>query len=196
VRRALRELSPQAHSITARLAPDRPNAQESGSSNADRGAVLSEESGFRRCTDCGETRLLEDFSYRDQARGLRRARCRFCMRTYAREHYRRNKVRYMTADWARKCSSRGDIGREMDEYLRTHTCADCGENDPLVLEFDHKMESRNSRPSRFYGLEASAMSCSLRSPSATCVARIAISVGPPNSLVGRSCSSREKVEWP
>ncbi|OLB84781.1 MAG: hypothetical protein AUI15_34245 [Actinobacteria bacterium 13_2_20CM_2_66_6] len=93
---------------------------------------------MRSCTGCGETRLLKDFSYRDQARGLRRARCRLCMRAYAREHYRRNKVRYANADWARKRSSRGDIDRMVDEYLRTHPCVDCRANDPLVLDFDHR----------------------------------------------------------
>ncbi len=102
------------------------------------GALLSEESGFRRCTGCDETRPLEAFSYRDQARGLRRVRCRFCMRTYAREHYRQNKARYSTGDWGRKRSSRGDLSREIDEYLLAHTCVDCGESDPLVLEFDHR----------------------------------------------------------
>ena len=101
-------------------------------------AVLSEEPGFRQCTGCGRTRPNEDFSYRDRARGIRRARCRFCMRRYAAEHYRRNKARYATADWGRTRSRRGDIDREIDEYLRAHPCIDCGERDPLVLEFDHR----------------------------------------------------------
>ena len=101
-------------------------------------AAQSAESRFRRCTGCGETRPLEDFSYRDEARGLRRARCRLCMRAYARKHYRRNKARYAAGNWGRKRSSRGSLSREIDEYLRVHTCVDCGEYDPLVLEFDHR----------------------------------------------------------
>jgi hypothetical protein len=102
------------------------------------GVRPAEDTGFRLCTGCGETRALEDFSYRDKARGRRRARCRFCMRAYAREHYKRIKARYVTADWGRGRSIRGELGRLIDEYLGTHSCVDCGEADPLVLEFDHR----------------------------------------------------------
>lgn len=102
------------------------------------GAVLFEDAGFRRCTGCGKTKPVADFSYRDLARGLRRARCRSCMQACAREHYRRNKARYATADWERRRTRRGDLSREIDEYLRAHSCVDCGESDPLVLEFDHR----------------------------------------------------------
>jgi hypothetical protein len=100
--------------------------------------LLAQDSKLRRCTGCGVAKSLKDFSYRDRARGLRRVRCRSCMRAYAREHYLRNKTRHATADWGRKRSGRGDLGREIDEYLRAHACVDCGETDPLVLEFDHR----------------------------------------------------------
>ena len=102
------------------------------------GILLPEDSGFRLCTGCAELRPLQDFSYRDKARGRRRARCRFCMRAYAREHYRRNKATYATADWKRKRTRRTDLAREIDEYLRAHNCVDCGESDPFILEFDHR----------------------------------------------------------
>ena len=103
-----------------------------------RGADVSLDDGprGRTCTGCGLTRPIEDFAFRDRARGRRRKRCKFCMREYAREYYRKNKVGATTSP-TRRCS-RKDLNREIEEYLRIHPCVDCGEADPLVLDFDHR----------------------------------------------------------
>jgi len=45
----------------------------------------------------------------------------------------------------------------VDEYLRTHPCVDCGETDPIYLEFDHRIPADKttniSRAIRSMGME-------------------------------------------
>lgn len=91
----------------------------------------------RRCGSCGLSKSEAEFSWRRKAKGQRDNYCRSCRARYKREHYATNKSRYIK--WAgdrRKALIVGNIGSLL-EYLSVHPCVDCGEKDPLVLEFDH-----------------------------------------------------------
>ena len=65
-----------------------------------------------------------------------------CRSAYGRAHYLANRQRYV--DQARDQKRR--LARErtayLIEYFATHPCADCGETDPVVLEFDHLRDKR------------------------------------------------------
>jgi hypothetical protein len=71
------------------------------------------------------------------ARGQRDTFCRPCRSAYGREHYLANRQRYI--DQAAKVKPR--LTRErtiyLIEYFKSHPCVECGETDPVVLEFDH-----------------------------------------------------------
>ena len=63
--------------------------------------------------------------------------CRPCRSAYHRQHYLKNKQRYIE-------NNRKRVSRVMQEryeylllYFQTHPCVECGEKDPVVLEFDH-----------------------------------------------------------
>lgn len=42
------------------------------------------------------------------------------------------------------------VRRQLLEYLSIRKCVDCGENDPIVLEFDHTDRSTKLKPSITY----------------------------------------------
>jgi hypothetical protein len=95
------------------------------------------DSGVARCSRCGELKPADDFAWRRKARGQRDTFCRPCRSAYGREHYLANRQRYI--DQAAKVKQR--LTRErtiyLIEYFKSHPCVECGETDPVVLEFDH-----------------------------------------------------------
>jgi hypothetical protein len=91
----------------------------------------------RTCGVCGETKDVEEFNWRRKERDQRDNMCRSCRAAYKQAHYAANRQRYVDNAMAR----RRRIGEErmamIIEHLRSHPCVDCGEDDVLVLEFDH-----------------------------------------------------------
>jgi hypothetical protein len=91
----------------------------------------------RRCYRCGEIKQADEFAWRRKARGQRDSFCRPCRSAYGKEHYLANRQRYI--DQAAEVKRRLRLERTtfLLEYFATHPCIDCGEPDPVVLEFDH-----------------------------------------------------------
>jgi hypothetical protein len=71
------------------------------------------------------------------AKGQRQHHCRSCQAQYRREHYLRNRPRYIERSQRRKRELWAKRTQLLLEYFADHPCTDCGESDPVVLEFDH-----------------------------------------------------------
>jgi hypothetical protein len=80
---------------------------------------------------------MEEFNWRRKASGQRDSLCRPCRSEYHREHYLANKQRYVDQARLRKRALALERTRFLLRYFATHPCTDCGETDPVVLEFDH-----------------------------------------------------------
>jgi hypothetical protein len=92
---------------------------------------------MKRCGRCGQIKPVGEFNWRYTARGIRDNYCRPCRAAYKQEHYQANKARYIKRAAARRERVHTDNLKKAIDYFKTHPCVDCGETDPLVLEFDH-----------------------------------------------------------
>lgn len=93
---------------------------------------------LRVCGRCHVAKPLEEFPIKNAVRGTYRSYCRPCCREYGKEHYRKHLPTYMSGARRRPTIDRRRNREFVAEYLSTHPCLDCGERDPIVLEFDHR----------------------------------------------------------
>ena len=90
-----------------------------------------------KCSRCGELKAVDEFAWRRTRRGQRDSFCRPCRSAYGKEHYQANKQRYIDQARIRTQARRLERTKLLLDYFVKHPCTDCGEVDPVVLEFDH-----------------------------------------------------------
>lgn len=93
---------------------------------------------MKRCPLCCQAKLLEEFAVNRTRADGRTSFCRPCKLQYERAFYARTplaaKQVARTAKRRRVKKQNKDLVRA---YLSRHPCVDCGEADPIVLDFDH-----------------------------------------------------------
>jgi hypothetical protein len=99
--------------------------------------VSSSTDSIRRCRQCLELKPVSDFSWHRQALGQLHTYCRSCHAAYKQEHYAKHRDRYVANAVRRKQALADERAAYLVEFFRERSCVDCGEGDPLVLEFDH-----------------------------------------------------------
>jgi hypothetical protein len=87
-------------------------------------------------------------------------RCRKCNLEYQKKWYSENKQTQIDRSKGTKQKQQKHLRDILCEYLRKNPCVDCGETDPIVLDFDHADPSTKTFTiSQIYGrgLSASAL---------------------------------------
>jgi hypothetical protein len=84
------------------------------------------------CRRCKIEKPIDEFNWRFAGK-TRQKYCKLCQSLYTRAHYKNNPGPYK--ERARNSAKRNR--KYLDEILALSKCIDCGENDPVVLEFDH-----------------------------------------------------------
>lgn len=90
------------------------------------------------CTACGLDKQPDDFYYKNKEKGKRDTQCKVCVNAYRKEHYKKNSAVYKARSRRQDTQYKTRNVTNIISYLETHHCVDCGEADPLVLEFDHR----------------------------------------------------------
>ena len=92
----------------------------------------------KKCTGCGLERPTSEFPIKNKNTGRRGTRCRACRSAYGKLHYEMNADKYKARTRARRHRERDSYWSWLMNYLASHPCVDCGETDPVVLQFDHR----------------------------------------------------------
>lgn len=92
----------------------------------------------KRCTGpCKDVKPIGEFDFKDKKKSIRRSYCTICRRLLLRDHYKRNKGYYKKKTKQRNKNIRAENYEKLYKYLLEHPCVDCGEDDLVVLDFDH-----------------------------------------------------------
>ncbi|HYD10954.1 MAG TPA: hypothetical protein VEA78_12710 [Acidimicrobiales bacterium] len=99
---------------------------------------------MKRCTFCKKRKPLDEFHRNRSSKDGRQNRCKPCNIERNKRWYREHpeaRQRRMDGYARRRKNERAD---QVYEYLLAHPCVDCGEADPVVLEFDHLRDKLRS----------------------------------------------------
>ena len=91
------------------------------------------------CSRCKETKPYSEFHKRSRSSDGYAAQCGTCKNGMDKSYYKNNTQKFQD----RNKKVREENLQKIFEYLESHPCVDCGNDDVLVLEFDHT-EKRES----------------------------------------------------
>lgn len=100
---------------------------------------------MKHCCFCKEEKTLEEFNKNSSKKDGLQSHCKKCTAIKAKEFYKKNKKKHIETITVRKKKTVVENQQLIMKFLSNSFCVDCGEKDPLVLEFDHKDRSQKTK---------------------------------------------------
>jgi len=91
----------------------------------------------KACGRCQIEKSIDEFPYKNMSKGERHSICKECTAQRSKDIYYTNREARINQVAEKRRSYRDDAREFVLSYLSTHPCVDCGESDPVVLDFDH-----------------------------------------------------------
>lgn len=108
------------------------------------------------CTACQNEKSIDNFSWKIKSKNIRHSRCKECVSLKVKKHYSNNKTKYLIKASKNNKTYKQRNKNFIRKYLIGKCCIDCGNNNPIVLEFDHVIGIKKYNVSRM-GAGASSL---------------------------------------
>ena len=89
------------------------------------------------CRVCKKKKPIDEYHYKIKNKDIRHSWCKSCQKEYRDNYYQMKRDVYIKNATNRKRKVSQEYRLRIIDYLQNHPCVDCGETDPIVLEFDH-----------------------------------------------------------
>ncbi len=99
---------------------------------------------MKTCSQCKVEKELSEFNPHKKRKDGLQTQCRECGRAKSREAYHKNKEVHIKRVKKNSDKYKRENSILVFNYYKTHPCVDCGEVDPVVLEFDHQGDKREN----------------------------------------------------
>lgn len=90
------------------------------------------------CNKCNDDKIEDDFSFKNKSKGIRQKQCKSCVAEYRKVYYETNKGVAISSSTESSRMIRQRNRQYIWDYLSEHPCIDCGNDNPIVLDFDHR----------------------------------------------------------
>lgn len=110
--------------------------------------AVADVSDTKRCDTCRVDKPEASFNKNRSKRDGLNSICRECSNARSRRYYKENHDKHIAVIRAQNRKRRAALKAIVADHLVSHPCVDCGESDPIVLEFDHVRGKKRDDVSR------------------------------------------------
>jgi hypothetical protein len=96
------------------------------------------------CSGCKTSKSLDEFVAKKTSKDGKQSQCKGCRNAYGKRWYSKNKDVHKENISAQRARYRKANRILICEYLEDHPCVDCGEDDIVVLDFDHLRDKKEA----------------------------------------------------
>lgn len=93
------------------------------------------------CTKCNTDKDDDSFHFKNKDKVIRKSQCKNCTKEYRKEYYIKNRIDAIEYSKLSSKKNKLYLRQYVWNYLKENNCIICGEDDPIVLEFDHRVPS-------------------------------------------------------